>query len=516
MKVGTLLTTNAIRYPDKVALICGKTRLTFKELEIRANRLAHGLIQRGIRHGDRVAVYLPNSAELVWIVCAVLKAGAIVVPISTRLAEPEIEYIFKHAQPAAVVFAPSGRDAALLAAAELLETLLIVTGSPGRGELGHDDLLESGSPEPLPPLPLEPDDAVIAYTSGTTGRPKGAISTHANLIIGQGLMTAMEWGLRHDDVIMTTTPMAHRIGIARICNALCMGATHVVLPAFRPADAVAVMERERVSVVSLVPTIVRMLLTEIEKEPQRCATLRAIVATGEAFPASAKAQLMALLPGLQIHSFYSQTEAGLVSSLRPEAQLTHPLSVGHVVPGVEVRIVDHDLSDVPPGHCGEILVRCGRPGQASVMRAYYNAPAATAAAFIEGWLRTGDVGRFDDEGYLYFVDRAKDMIVSGGLNIYSKEVEIVLASHPAVAEVAVVGVADDMFGEAVMAFVELAADASVSAQELVEHCRTVIASYKKPKYIRFVQSFPRSSTGKILKGELRLLAKGGCKPETKP
>jgi long-chain acyl-CoA synthetase len=269
-------------------------------------------------------------------------------------------------------------------------------------------------------------------------------------------------------------------------------------------------------VVSLVPTIVRMLLAEIAKEPQRCATLRAIVATGEAFPASAKAQLMALLPGLEIHSFYSQTEAGLVSSLRPEAQLTHPLSVGHVVPGVEVRIVDHDLSDVPPGQSGEILVRCGRPGQASVMRAYYNAAAATAAAFIEGWLRTGDVGRFDDDGYLYFVDRAKDMIISGGLNIYSKEVEIALASHPAVAEVAVIGVPDDVFAEAVMAFVELAADASVSADELVEHCRTMIASYKKPKYIRFVQSFPRSSTGKILKGELRLLAKGDWKPETKP
>jgi acyl-CoA synthetase (AMP-forming)/AMP-acid ligase II len=210
-----------------------------------------------------------------------------------------------------------------------------------------------------------------------------------------------------------------------------------------------------------------------------------------------------LLPQVRVYGCYSQTEGGFMASLSPEDRLTHPGSVGRPVPGVEIRIVDDTLCDLPAGDVGEILVRCGAPGERSVMRGYYHMPDANAEAFVDGWLRTGDVGRIGADGFLYFVDRAKDMIVSGGLNIYSREVELALVKHPAVADAAVIAVPDHEFGEAVMAFVELARGHSVSPDTLIDHCRTRIAGYKKPKYVSFVDALPRNTTGKVMKGPLR-------------
>jgi long-chain acyl-CoA synthetase len=228
-----------------------------------------------------------------------------------------------------------------------------------------------------------------------------------------------------------------------------------------------------------------------------------VVATGEAFPEDVQRRLGELLPQVRVYGFYSQTEGGFMASLSPEDRITHPGSVGRPVPSVEIRIVDDKLCDVPAGAVGEILVRCGVPGERSVMRGYYGMPEANAEAFVDGWLRTGDVGRFDSDGFLYFVDRAKDMIVSGGLNIYSREVELALAKHPAVADAAVIAVPDPEFGEAVMAFVELAPGGRATPDELVEHCRAHIAGYKKPKHVSFVDALPRNTTGKVMKGPLR-------------
>jgi acyl-CoA synthetase (AMP-forming)/AMP-acid ligase II len=263
------------------------------------------------------------------------------------------------------------------------------------------------------------------------------------------------------------------------------------------------IEAEAVTVVSLVPTIARMLLPEIEKRPQACRSIRIVVATGEAFPEDVQRRLTELLPQVRVYGFYSQTEGGFMASLSPEDRATHPGSVGRPVPTVEIRIVDDNLRDVAPGEAGEIFVRCGAPGERSVMRGYYQLPQANAEAFIDGWLRTGDVGRMDGDGFLYFVDRAKDMIVSGGLNIYSREVELALVKHDAVGDAAVIAVPDPEFGEAVMAFVEPVPGHTVSQDELVEHCRAHIAGYKKPKHVSLVAALPRNTTGKVMKGPLR-------------
>jgi acyl-CoA synthetase (AMP-forming)/AMP-acid ligase II len=503
MKLGTLVSSNAQRYPDRVALVCDRRRVTFQELDLLSNRIANALLQHGLRGGDRVGVHLPNGIELVVTVCGILKAGGVVVPISTRLAAAEIAVMLEDSMPTAIVFSAGSRAMIQMSVATLPKPLLIADELARPGELDLNAIMTTGSPLPVAPPSPEFDDALIAYTSGTTGRPKGAISTHANLIIGQGMMTARAWGLRSDDVILVTTPMAHRIGIARISNAIYLGARLAIMPRFDAVAAIDLIETEGVTVVALVPTIARMLIPAIESRPQACRTLRVIVATGEAFPEDMQRRLIGLLPRVRIYGFYSQTEAGFVASLSPEDRFTHPDSVGQPVPGVEIRIVDADWRDVSVGSPGEILVRCGRPGQYSVMRAYYNQPDATAEVFVDGWLRTGDIGRLDHDNFLYFVDRAKDMIISGGLNVYSREVELAIAKHDAVAEVAVIGVPDDEFGEAVMAFVEIAPGRAITQSELIDHCRQHIAGYKKPKHVRFVDALPRNATGKVIKSLLR-------------
>jgi long-chain acyl-CoA synthetase len=228
-----------------------------------------------------------------------------------------------------------------------------------------------------------------------------------------------------------------------------------------------------------------------------------VLVTGEAFPVEVKRRLQARWPKARMYSFFAMTEGGAVTSLGPDEQLTHGTTVGRPLPGVEVRLVDDKDQDVPVGEVGEILIRSGEPGRYTIMRGYYHRPEADAEAFVDGFLRTGDLGRFDADGYLTIVDRKKDMILSGGLNVYSKEVERALESHPAVAEAAVIGIADRHYGEAVCAYVILNPGASATAEELIAHCRTLIASYKKPRQIRFVESLPRNSVGKVVKTLLR-------------
>jgi long-chain acyl-CoA synthetase len=231
--------------------------------------------------------------------------------------------------------------------------------------------------------------------------------------------------------------------------------------------------------------------------------VRLAVVTGEAFPVELKVRLQKALPEIRLYSFFGMTELGALTLLGPDEQVTKAASVGRINPGAEVRIVDDAGADVAPGEPGEILVRSGAPGRFLTMRGYFNNPKATAETLVNGWLRTGDLGRFDSDGYLYIVDRKKDMVISGGYNIYSKEVEATILELEGVADVAVIGVPDEIYGEAVAAFVEVGQGARPDTSQIIEHCKARIASYKKPKFVRFVASLPRNGTGKVLKFELR-------------
>ena len=504
MRLETLLAGHALRRPDHPAVVCGTKRLGYAALADSVRRVASGLRTLGIGAGDRVLVYLPNGLEFVQTVYAVFSLGAIAVPVNTRLTARELEHVVGDARPAAAIYHASGRDSVRPGMCLAPGCRAVAVGDLEAGESAFESLAAAPAAA-LPEPAFDSDDCLIMYTSGTTGVPKGAILTHANMIVQNVFMHGTEWGIGRDDRYLVLTPLAHRAGISRLFNALGLGGTLVILDKFDPAGTIDTIERERITVTGLVPTAIRMLLPELRKAPARCETLRRIVVSTEAFPVALKQALLALLPRAEIHSVFGSTEA-LVTNLSHAEQFTHPASVGRPIPGVEVRLVDDDGRDVPEGEVGELAVRSGPPGRFATLRAYFNRPEETAAAIRDGWFHTGDLARRDAEGYLYIVDRKKDMVISGGFNIYSKEVEAVLATHPSVAEAAVIGVPDEVYGESVAAFVEPSGAGRPDAQALIEHCRTRLAGYKKPKHVFVIDALPRNSTGKVLKNELRALA----------
>lgn len=508
MKLGSLFSGMAQRRADNVSIICKDRRITFRELERTTNRIANALLARGLKPLDRMALWVPNSAEIVEAMGGVVKMGGIIVPISTRLTLAEVQFILGDVEPRVVFFSPETRKGAREAAAKMDNPVLIVTeGAAEPGEIALSTLAAEGSEAQPPFLPAEPDDCLIAYTSGTTGHPKGAISTHASLVFSAGFLNATEFQVTSDDAILVTTPIAHRIGLSRITNMLTTGCRLVIMTRFDPAEAVDLIEKEKVTILGCVPTVVRLMMPEIEKRPQALKSLRLISATGEVFPVELKKRLFEAVPDVGIYSYYAGTEPASVCALLPHEQRGNPGSMGRAIPGVEVRLVDQELNDVPLGTTGEILVRCGRPGLFTMMKGYYKRPEANKEVFVQdGWLRTGDLAYKDAEGYYYFADRAKDMVVSGGFNIYSKEVELALLSHAAVADAAVVGIPDEEYGEAVVAFIESKPGMTATPEEIIEHCRDKIASYKKPRHVLFIPTLPRTGTGKVQKGELRKIA----------
>ena len=502
MKLASFLATHARATPDKDAVICGAERLTFAQLNDTTDRVANALRSLGVGTGDRVAIQLQNTVEFVRAFMAITKAGGIAVPVNTRLAPDEIAYILADCAPKAVFISDETREVFERAAAIAKNVLRIAAGVPKAGEHAIADLIDNGA-SGTPSVPSEFDDNLIVYTSGTTGRPKGAILTQANSIIPNGYLNAVQYGISGRDRQLVTTPLAHRTGFARMANMILHGCTLVVMPRFEPAAAAKLVKEERITVIGIVPTVGRMLLPEIESHPENFATVRIVLVTGEAFPLEVKQRIQKALPHVRQYSFFAMTEVGGLTLLGPEEQFTHPTSLGRLNPGAEVRLVDASGSDVPPGEVGEMWVRTGEPGRYLTMRCYFNKPKETAETIRDGWVATGDMARMEPDGHLYIMDRKKDMVLSGGYNIYSKEVELVLQQHAAVQDAAVIGVPDPVFGEAVAAFIELRPGASATAGELVAHCRDRIAGYKKPKHVRFFDQLPRNSTGKVQKFELR-------------
>ena len=505
MRLEHFLTAHAQGSPGKIALVAGERRLTFAELSQTSQALAGGLRRCGIGIGDRVLVYLPNSIEFVQTLYAAFTIGALAIPVNMRLTPRELAYFARDSRASVIVFHSRSLGAVHEIEADLGAIRRIVVGDAVEGAFRFGDLAACRG-EPLPEVPLSEEDCMILYTSGTTGEPKGALITHANSVIQNGFLNVIEWGISGNDSFLVTTPMAHRTGLGRMINAVCLGGTLVLMDRFDPEQAIDTIEREGVSVAGMVTTVARMLIPHLEKRPGCCASLRRVIVTGEAFPVELKRRVIELLPNVRLYSYFAMTEVGSVTSLSHEEQFTHPGSVGRPTPGVQVRLVDDSGRQVPVGEAGEMLVRSGIPGRFTTMRGYYNRAEETAATVVDGWVRTGDMARIDAEGYLTIVDRKKDMVLSGGYNIYTKEVEQVLLQHPAVAEAAVVGVPDAVFGEAVAAFIELNPGQELTAEEVVAYAKARIASYKKPKYVYFVDALPRNSLGKVLKPELRKLA----------
>jgi long-chain acyl-CoA synthetase len=488
--------------PRREAIACDGVRLSFGELHEQSTRIALGLAGRGVQVGDRVAICLTNRVEFVVGFLACIKAGAIAVTLNPRYAAAELAYMLADSAAKAVLFEDETRAAVTRSGAQV--PLRVTCDKPLEpGEVSYEALLKSEGR--LPDVPPEFDDCQIQYTSGTTGQAKGAIITQANYIVANGYCNIWLWGMTAADRVLTTTPLAHRTAFSRLMNTFTIGSSIVIMKRFDAKEAARLVEAEGITLLGMVPTVGRMLLPEIEANPSRFRNLRLAVVTGEAFPVEVKRRLAAALPHLKLVSFFAMTEMGALTCLGPDPaeQVAKAASVGRVVPGVEVKLVDEQGHEVKPGEAGEIAVRSGVPGTFVTMRAYFNKPEATAEAIRNGWVHTGDMGRFDEDGYLYIVDRKKDMVLSGGYNIYSKEVESAILEIAGVQDVAVVGVPDEMYGESVAAFIELGAGARLDAEQVVAHCREKMASYKKPKHVRFVEALPRNSSGKVLKFQLR-------------
>ena len=505
MRFEQLLSAHALRHPDNTSLVCGERRLSFAELRDSARRLAAGLIQLGIRPGDKVGIHLPNGVEFIQAFYAIHYAGGVVVPLSTWLTLQEVAHACEDSRAKLLFVGDERADAALklFAGADIT---LVACGAARDGAQSFDALL--GTPEQeLPSIPDDQDECLILYTSGTTGKPKGAVLSHDNLLFPAGFVSAAEWGVSPEDRFLVAAPLANRTGIGRITNAVTMGSLLVILESFDPEKFASVVEREQITVVGMVPTMCRRLLPVIEQTDGRCPSLRVVLVTGEAFPVDGKKRFLKAQPNARLVSYYGMTEIGAATVLTHQEQFTHAASVGRPALGVEIGIMDKSDRLLPAEDVGEVVLR-GRAGGYNIMKGYFERPEATAETIRDGWLRTGDLGRLDAEGYLYIVDRKKDMIVSGGFNIYSKEVEDIVQRLAGVGSAAAVGVPDESFGEAVALFIEAApGQESPGKDAIIAHCQEHLAAYKKPRHIFYIDAMPRNSIGKILKRELAEKAK---------
>ena len=503
--IGNWPTLHRVRHPHRVALIDATTgaEYTFEQLDLRTNALADALRSRGIGRGDRVAFLTLNSTHMLEVVLAVAKLGAVAVPINWRLQAPEVQYILNDSG-ARLLFVSPQTAALARAAAEGTEVSGIVEIPSGEqraaGEPSeYEALIAEGSDERVPVDVAADDLSMLMYTSGTTGFPKGAMLTHANHHWnGINNLTAGD-GVGPRDVNIASAPLFH-IGALGVITLplLYIGGTTVVLETFTPDAWLDAVAKHRVSVAFAVPAMWAAIDASPAVETADLSSLRFGISGGAPCPVVLIESLTR--HGVRLCEGFGLTETSPnVCVLEVDEAVAYAGSVGKPVLHVEMKVADGEGDEVPPGVIGELLVR-----GPNVFVGYWNKPEATAEALQDGWFHTGDLATCDEAGYYRIVDRKKDMIVTGGENVYASEVEQTMYRHPAVAEVAVIGLPDEKWGESVTAVVAAKPGSEVSEAELIAWTRERIAHFKSPRAVHFVDVLPRTATGKVLKRELRL------------
>ena len=471
-------------YPQQTAVSAAGKRTTFRELHDRVGRIAAALSRLGFRAGDRLAILLPNEPEyLEWIyACAWL--GVIAVPLNTRLSVTEIDHILADATPRGLI-----RHSSLPTPTVQPPFQLVADRNPL-------DVPADSHPEAI----YDPDSLLaLIYTSGTTGQPKGAMLSHANILAD--VNNGNYWMPYHErGVYLHAAPLFHVADFPVLFAAPAFGACQVTISKFSPQSFCETVQRERVTRTVLVPTMINMLTQFADVEKYDLTSLKQLGYGGSPMAPELIHRTREVLPGVKLVQVYGLTEAGFLTGLTDAEHTADKLmSCGRTCPGVDVRVFDESGKEVEAGQRGELVAR-----GANIMRGYWNNPEETSRAFRDGAFRTGDVGYQDATGYFYILDRLKDMIVTGGENVYSGEVEAVIYQHPAVTEAAVFGIPDPQWGELVMAVVRLKTGITLSANELIAHCRRSLGSYKVPRRVEFSETeLPKSGSGKILKRILR-------------
>ncbi|MDG3010166.1 long-chain fatty acid--CoA ligase [Rhodococcus sp. D2-41] len=513
LNLSVLLEDSVRRYPDQIAVVHGERRLTYAQLDARSNQVANLLASRGVEPGDKVALSCPNLPEFPIIYYGILKAGAVVVPLNILLKAREIAYHLKDSEAKAyfcfegtedLPIGEYGRDA-YEQATGCREFFLLPADSAVSTAARAQDLAAAleDLPDRFESAVRGPDEvAVILYTSGTTGYPKGAELTHANMVLNA--LTANRLfdsnPVRHDTYLLTL-PLFHSFGQTVTMNAgLSVGATLVMMARFDAKSALRLMIDESITVFAGVPTMYWALLGAVDDVVEAewiARTLRRAISGGAALPVEIHTRFAERF-GVQILEGYGLSETSPLAVFSDPERPSRPGSIGIPVWGIDAKLVDKQGNTIDlVGQVGELVLR----GH-NVMKGYHNRPDATAEVLRDGWLRTGDLARVDEDGFYYIVDRAKDMIVRGGFNVYPREVEEVLLTHEAVSLVAVVGVPDESHGEEIKAFVILRQNAQLTEDELIDWCRKQMAGYKYPRTIEFTTTLPMTATGKILKREL--------------
>jgi long-chain acyl-CoA synthetase len=508
---------NCIRFGPYTAVIYedqdGARKYSNMDIARQAAQLAEGLQALDVQKGDRVIVMMVNCPEVIIAYQAIARAGAVIIPVMPLLKAPEVRYIAENSAAKAVITSPvllpllRGALAGLASVRHLICTDsraldgdqgAAFTGSPATH--AYTDVLamgEAGARHFLQPVRnvSADDSAVILYTSGTTGRPKGVVLTHTNLVANAISSRGPERDTRDDEVNLAVLPLAHAYGIVATNVFFLRGLTIIAHPRFDTAAVLSAIERYRISSFAGVPAMFVALLYSPDADRYDTSSLRTCVSGSAPLP-------LAILESFEqkfachILEGYGLSEASAVLTGHSAEEPRKAGSVGKPIAGVEVSVVDEDDYPLPVGEIGDVIAR-----GPNIMHGYYNMPEETQAALRNGWLHTGDMGRFDEDGYLYIVERKKDLIIRGGFNIYPRDVEEVLNSHPAVLEAAVVGVPSERMGEEVKAFV--VTRWPVDAETLMTYCREALANYKTPSLIEFIDALPRNAVGKIDKKELR-------------
>ncbi len=490
------------RTPDKVGFVDGDRRFTYAEHLDRVQRLTGALRGLGIGPQDRFAVFSLNSQAYMELWHAAFLGAGVINPLNLRLAAKELTYILQDSGTKVVFtdFLFGGLIDQIRDEAGIEHVILIGPGDI-RHEAEYEDLLAAATPV-MPDEPEETDPAVLMYTGGTTGLPKGVLLEHRAEMLNL-YHVAMRWGLDEHMVNLNQVPMFHAAAMGGVLGVPAVGGLSTYVPLFDPAKVLDAVATHHVNFTVMVPTMIGLTLNHPDFAPEKLASLETLTYGASPMPTALLTRLLDLYPDLKVYQGYGMTEASaILTVLGPEEHRKGGdllKSAGRAAPGVMLSIQDPDGNILPKGTIGEVCARAG-----NFMREYWNKPEATAEAFRGGWYHSGDAGYLDDEGYLFLVDRVKDMIVTGGENVYSVEVENAIATHPAVAQVAVIGIPHEVWGEAVHAIVVLHDGAEATEDDIIEHARLAIAGYKLPKSVEFrAEPLPLSGAMKVLKKDLR-------------
>lgn len=501
VNIGYLLERTATKFPDKPAIIFEDKRIPYKILNQRAYQLAHALIAIGVKKGDKVAILLENSPESLECIFGIARAGAVCVMLNNRFRSAELTYILNHSDSKLLIYGIQFLGEVNKLRNHTKIQKYICLNFADNVDVGSDWNYEqflSQYPLPYKTVQVSEDDAAsIMYTSGVTGKPKGVVQAH-RYWIWYALSFIMGYKTELTDKVLTSTPVFHVAAFARCISAVYLGISNVLMRRFETQKFLELIEKEKITLTMLAPTMFAMVKKLSNHQKYDLTSLKLFVSGTAAASVEMLNQVKGVFPNAKIMNAYGSTETGVVTMLESNDFVRKIDTVGKPLLNSECCLMDEEGNKVNTGDIGEI---CARGPQN--LKEYYKDPEATKQVFVRDWVRTGDLGKFDEEGFLHIVDRLKDMIISGGENIYSMEIENVLFTHEKILEAAVIGVPDKLWGETVRAIVVLKEGEALTEKDVIDFCAENLAGYKKPKSVIFIDSLPKTDNNKILKRMLR-------------